>query len=175
MAEEKQINLGTRSRQIISPPRFPDAGAAVQERIIQRERPEGAVQARMTQRERPEGAVDVLLVNPPAPDGGIWIRSQHRVGRKSRENMIWPQVSLAQMAAVSTGGAAGVLAKVRVPRVGAAAGADPDLFEGVQQLGWDQERAGYWVTAFKLDQEDGVGEGLLIASVLKLYGITDSG
>jgi radical SAM superfamily enzyme YgiQ (UPF0313 family) len=44
--------------------------------------------------------VDVMLVNPPAPDGGIWIRSQHRVGRRSRENMIWPQVSLAQMAAL---------------------------------------------------------------------------
>ena len=45
---------------------------------------------------RPSTAVDVLLVNPPAPDGAIWIRSQHRVGRRSRENMIWPQVSLAQ-------------------------------------------------------------------------------
>ncbi|MFQ5814157.1 MAG: B12-binding domain-containing radical SAM protein, partial [Anaerolineae bacterium] len=45
-------------------------------------------------------ALDVLLVNPPAPDGGIWIRSQHRVGRRSREGMLWPQVSLAQMAAL---------------------------------------------------------------------------
>ncbi|MER3469009.1 MAG: radical SAM protein, partial [Thermoflexus sp.] len=45
-------------------------------------------------------AVDVLLANPPSPDGAIWIRSQHRVGRRSRENMIWPQVSLAQMAAM---------------------------------------------------------------------------
>ena len=44
--------------------------------------------------------MDILLVNPPAPDGGIWIRSQHRVGRRSRENMIWPQVSLAQLAAL---------------------------------------------------------------------------
>jgi len=43
--------------------------------------------------------VDVLLVNPPAPDGGIWIRSQHRVGRRSRENMIWPQMELATFAA----------------------------------------------------------------------------
>jgi anaerobic magnesium-protoporphyrin IX monomethyl ester cyclase len=49
---------------------------------------------------RPRSAVDVLFVNPPAPDGGIWIRSQHRVGRRSREGMIWPQVSLAQMAAL---------------------------------------------------------------------------
>jgi radical SAM superfamily enzyme YgiQ (UPF0313 family) len=51
---------------------------------------------------RPPGAVDVLLVNPPAPDRAIWIRSQHRVGRRSRENMIWPQVSLAQLAAMLT-------------------------------------------------------------------------
>ena len=36
----------------------------------------------------------------PRPDGAIWIRSQHRVGRRSRENMIWPQVSLAQLAAM---------------------------------------------------------------------------
>ena len=63
---------------------FPDADAAV----------------RAIGYPRPEGAADVLLVNPPAPDGGIWIRSQHRVGRRSRENMIWPQVSLAQLAAL---------------------------------------------------------------------------
>lgn len=81
-----QKNLGTRTRQIVPPPRFPDAGAAVREYIVKRE--------------RPATAVDVLLVNPPSPDGGIWIRSQHRVGRKSRENMIWPQVSLAQMGAM---------------------------------------------------------------------------
>lgn len=49
---------------------------------------------------RSEEAVDILLVNPPTPDGGLWIRSQHRVGRRTRENMIWPQVSLAQMAAL---------------------------------------------------------------------------
>ena len=54
----------------------------------------------LTSSTAPGGAVDVLLVNPPTPDGGIWIRSQHRVGRRSRENMIWPQVSLAQMAAL---------------------------------------------------------------------------
>ncbi len=47
-----------------------------------------------------EPDLDILFVNPPAPDGGIWIRSQHRVGRRSREGMIWPQVSLAQMAAL---------------------------------------------------------------------------
>jgi radical SAM superfamily enzyme YgiQ (UPF0313 family) len=51
-------------------------------------------------RPRSEEAVDILLVNPPTPDGGLWIRTQHRVGRRTRENMVWPQVSLAQMAAL---------------------------------------------------------------------------
>jgi len=49
---------------------------------------------------RSKDAVDILLVNPPTPDGGLWIRTQHRVGRRTRENMVWPQVSLAQMAAM---------------------------------------------------------------------------
>jgi len=49
---------------------------------------------------RSQTSVDILLVNPPTPDGGIWIRTQHRVGRRSRENMVWPQVSLAQLAAM---------------------------------------------------------------------------
>jgi len=49
---------------------------------------------------RSADAVDILLVNPPTPDGGLWIRTQHRVGRRTRENMVWPQVSLAQMAAL---------------------------------------------------------------------------
>ncbi len=44
--------------------------------------------------------IDILFVNPPTPDGGLWIRSQHRVGRRTRENMVWPQVSLAQLAAM---------------------------------------------------------------------------
>jgi radical SAM superfamily enzyme YgiQ (UPF0313 family) len=82
---ELRANLGTRRLPPLPAARFPDAGAAVQA---------------ITQPTRPAGAVDVLLVNPPAPDGGIWIRSQHRVGRRSRENMIWPQVDLAQMAAL---------------------------------------------------------------------------
>jgi radical SAM superfamily enzyme YgiQ (UPF0313 family) len=45
-------------------------------------------------------SVDIMLVNPPTPDGGLWIRTQHRVGRRTRENMVWPQVSLAQMGAL---------------------------------------------------------------------------
>jgi radical SAM superfamily enzyme YgiQ (UPF0313 family) len=78
-------NLGTRRIPPLRPSNFPDAGASVQT---------------LTSSTRPAGTVDVLLVNPPTPDGGIWIRSQHRVGRRSRENMIWPQVSLAQLAAL---------------------------------------------------------------------------
>jgi anaerobic magnesium-protoporphyrin IX monomethyl ester cyclase len=66
-------------------PRFPDADAAASNQVKVRAR---------------NGRVDVLLVNPPAPDGGVWIRSQHRVTRRSRENMVWPQVSLAQLAAL---------------------------------------------------------------------------
>ncbi len=65
---------------------FPNADAIVRQDILTKK--------------RPPDAVDIMLVNPPAPDGAIWIRSQHRVGRRSRENMIWPQVSLAQMAAI---------------------------------------------------------------------------
>jgi len=85
--EHLKINLGTRPLPMVRPPRYPDAGAAVRNLI----------------HARPAGAVDVLLVNPPSPDGGIWIRTQHRVGRRSREEMIWPQCSLAQHAAMLNG------------------------------------------------------------------------
>ena len=78
------INRGAGIQERVPPPRFPDADAVVG----------GGVGC------PPEAAVDILFVNPPAPDGGIWIRSQHRVGRRSREGMIWPQVGLAQMAAL---------------------------------------------------------------------------
>lgn len=77
-------NLGSRFRTRLAAAHYPDADVAVQ----------------AIPRPRSAEAVDVLLVNPPAPDGGIWIRCQHRVGRRSRENMIWPQVSLAQLAAL---------------------------------------------------------------------------
>lgn len=85
--EKNRHNLGTRQLTKLRPPRYPDAGAAVR----------GLIHA------RPTTAVDVLLVNPPTPDGGIWIRTQHRVGRRSREEMIWPQCSLAQHAAMLAG------------------------------------------------------------------------
>ncbi len=78
-------NLGSRPLRPVPQARFVDVDQAL---------------AELPTSARPEGAVDVLLVNPPAPDRGIWIRSQHRVGRRSRENMIWPQVSLAQLAAM---------------------------------------------------------------------------
>ena len=77
-------NLGARAPKPLRPPEYPDADALLQ----------------ALPRRRPEGAVDVLLVNPPSPDGGIWIRTQHRVGRRSREEMVWPQCSLAQLAAM---------------------------------------------------------------------------
>jgi radical SAM superfamily enzyme YgiQ (UPF0313 family) len=78
-------NLGTRRIPKLPEPRFPSADQIVHGRAIAR---------------KSSSKVDILLVNPPSPDGGIWIRTQHRVGRRSRENMIWPQVSLAQMAAL---------------------------------------------------------------------------
>jgi radical SAM superfamily enzyme YgiQ (UPF0313 family) len=85
--DQLKVNLGTRPLAPLRLPRYPDAGAAVRNLI----------------HTRPAGAVDVLLVNPPSPDGGIWIRTQHRVGRRSREEMIWPQCSLAQHAAMLDG------------------------------------------------------------------------
>ena len=71
-------------RERVPLPSFPDADEAVS----------AGLEA------RPQGAADILLVNPPGPDKGIWIRSQHRVGRRSREGMVWHQVSLVQMAAL---------------------------------------------------------------------------
>ena len=46
---------------------------------------------------------DVLLLNPPSPDGGVFIRDLCRVGRRSQERIIWPQTSLAQLAAMVSG------------------------------------------------------------------------
>ena len=72
-------------------------------RTVQRvvaETPPRADTGELLEAQRGSEAVDILFVNPPAPDGGIWIRSQHRVGRRSREGMIWPQADLAQMAAL---------------------------------------------------------------------------
>ena len=79
-------NLGTHRIPEIRMVNFPNADDIVQQGLLNEP--------------RSAEAVDILLVNPPTPDGGYWIRTQHRVGRRSRENMIWPQVSLAQMAAL---------------------------------------------------------------------------
>jgi len=46
---------------------------------------------------------DVLIVNPPSPDGHVYIRDMCRWGRKSREKMVWPQSSLAYLAALASG------------------------------------------------------------------------
>jgi len=78
-------NVGTKTREIVIAARHPDADT---------------IAAAGAAARRAESQVDVLLVNPPSPDGAIWIRTQHRVGRRSRENMVWPQVSLAQLAAI---------------------------------------------------------------------------
>jgi radical SAM superfamily enzyme YgiQ (UPF0313 family) len=77
--------VGRKTRLIVLPAKHPNTDAIARDSAIARGE---------------SSKVDVLLVNPPTPDGAIWIRSQHRVGRRSRENMIWPQVSLAQMAAL---------------------------------------------------------------------------
>ena len=82
--DSMKFNRGTRTVSRVFEPNFPNADPVLRQ-IAPR---------------RGDDAVDVLLVNPPSPDGGVWIRSQHRVGRRSRENMIWPQCSLAQMAAL---------------------------------------------------------------------------
>ena len=81
-----QENLGTRRIPKMRLADFPNADDIVRQGLMD-------VQ-------RSQEAVDILLVNPPTPDGAYWIRSQHRVGRRSRENMVWPQVSLAQIAAL---------------------------------------------------------------------------
>ncbi len=84
--EKAWVNLGSRRIPKLRMANFPDADSIVREGLLQR--PES------------EDTVDIMLVNPPTPDGGLWIRTQHRVGRRTRENMVWPQVSLAQMAAL---------------------------------------------------------------------------
>ena len=81
-----KVNMGAHRIAAVRPANFPNA-----DEILRK----GTQEARRS----PE-AVDILFVNPPTPDGGLWIRSQHRVGRRTRENMVWPQVDLAQMAAL---------------------------------------------------------------------------
>ncbi|HLF01760.1 MAG TPA: B12-binding domain-containing radical SAM protein, partial [Anaerolineales bacterium] len=84
--DQKWSNLGTRRIANVKMADFPNVDDIVREGLMSVP--------------RSKEAVDILLVNPPTPDGGLWIRTQHRVGRRTRENMVWPQVSLAQMAAL---------------------------------------------------------------------------
>ncbi|NUQ84263.1 MAG: radical SAM protein, partial [Anaerolineales bacterium] len=84
--DPQSVNMGSRLTPKLRMVDFPNADAIVREGLLAAP--------------RPDEAVDIMLVNPPTPDGGLWIRTQHRVGRRTRENMVWPQVSLAQMAAL---------------------------------------------------------------------------
>lgn len=42
----------------------------------------------------------IVFINPPSPDGFTYIRDINRSGRRSREGTIWPQTSLAMLAAM---------------------------------------------------------------------------
>ena len=84
--QSPSVNLGSRLTPKLRMVDFPNADAIVRKGLLSAP--------------RSDEAVDIMLVNPPTPDGGLWIRTQHRVGRRTRENMVWPQVSLAQMAAL---------------------------------------------------------------------------
>ncbi|MDX1378628.1 MAG: radical SAM protein, partial [Anaerolineales bacterium] len=84
--DSKSVNMGSRLTPKLRVVDFPNADEIVRDGLLTEK--------------RSEEAVDIMLVNPPTPDGELWIRTQHRVGRRTRENMVWPQVSLAQMAAL---------------------------------------------------------------------------
>lgn len=84
--QDPSVNMGSRQVPKLRMANFPNADAIVRRGLLSTP--------------RSDEAVDIMLVNPPTPDGGLWIRTQHRVGRRTRENMVWPQVSLAQMAAL---------------------------------------------------------------------------
>jgi len=84
--ESQSVNMGSRLTPKLRMVDFPNADTIVRKGLLSAP--------------RPDEAVDIMLVNPPTPDGELWIRTQHRVGRRTRENMVWPQVSLAQMAAL---------------------------------------------------------------------------
>lgn len=62
-------NLGSRTVPRLKTANFPSADTIVGQNL--------------SATPRPSAAVDILLVNPPTPDGGLWIRSQHRVGRRT--------------------------------------------------------------------------------------------
>ena len=84
--DKNWVNPGSRRIAKLRDANFPDADPIVRKGLMDAA--------------RSDDAVDIVLVNPPTPDGALYIRTQHRVGRRTRENMVWPQVSLAQMAAL---------------------------------------------------------------------------
>ena len=84
--DKNWVNLGSRRIAKLRDANFPDADPIVRKGLMDAT--------------RSDDAVDIVLVNPPTPDGALYIPTQHRVGRRTRENMVWPQVSLAQMAAL---------------------------------------------------------------------------
>lgn len=45
-------------------------------------------------------AADLLFINPPAPEGETWVRCQHRAAQRAPDGLVWPQVALAQLAAL---------------------------------------------------------------------------
>jgi anaerobic magnesium-protoporphyrin IX monomethyl ester cyclase len=62
--------------------------------------PDPVMPQRLSAEPRRETAVDVLLVNPPVPESRPRGNSNPPFGRNWPKEMIWPQVSLAQMAAM---------------------------------------------------------------------------
>ena len=42
----------------------------------------------------------LFFINPPAPEGETWIRCQHRAAQRVPDGTVWPQVALAQLAAL---------------------------------------------------------------------------
>ena len=67
---ELKENLGTRRIPKLRMAKFPSADDIVRDVALHAP--------------KSDEAVDILLVNPPTPDGGLWIRTQHRVGRRTR-------------------------------------------------------------------------------------------
>src|SRR6266516_1184405 len=84
--QPSSVNVGSRLTLKLHKANFPNADTIVRKGLLSALRSDDAVAS--------------MLVNLPTPNGRLWIRTQHRVGRRTRENMVWPQVSLAQMAAL---------------------------------------------------------------------------
>jgi anaerobic magnesium-protoporphyrin IX monomethyl ester cyclase len=59
----------------------------------------GAITFAAVEREK-QPRLDVLVLNPPSPDGDLFLRDIARVGRRTRDGIIWPQTALAQIGAV---------------------------------------------------------------------------